>query len=230
MRTLRPDRWDTIATGIGNSIVDLPSLRVPYAGFDPWVRLTLLCGGGVLLVLGMCLALAPRPRTFGAAVALGTLYAVPIVEHGPRHPYLDGAVFALLLGLLLWADRVGPREVPLAVVFAATALLAAAIVAPRLDSGTPWIDYEKLAESLQGGKTETFRWNHHYGPLNWSRDGLELARVRSRGDLYMKTVALERFDGTSWTQSRDTLADDEDTEIAAATRAGRRRSTSRSRA
>jgi transglutaminase-like putative cysteine protease len=213
-RTLRPDRWDALAGGIGTAIIDLPSVRVPYGGFDVWVRATLLTGGGLLLVIGVCLALLPRPRLFGAAVALGTLYAVPIVEHGPRHPTLDGAVFALLLGFLLWADRIGAREAPLAVGFAAVALLAAVIAAPRVDSGRPWIDYEKLAESLQGGKTETFRWNHRYGPLNWSRDGLELARARTRGDLYMKTVALERFDGTAWTQSRDSLADGDDTEIA----------------
>ena len=215
VRLLRPNHWDELATGIGNAIAALPSLRIPYGGFDDWVRLTLIGGGGLLLTIGLCLALLPRPRVFGAAVALGTLYAVPIVEHAPRHPIVDGAAFAVLLGLLLWGDRIGPRDAPVAVGFAAVALLAAAIGAPRIDSGTPWVDYEKLAEALQGGKSETFRWNHSYGPLNWSRDGLELARVRSRGDLYMKTASLERFDGVAWSQGRDSLSSDEDTEIAA---------------
>jgi protein-glutamine gamma-glutamyltransferase len=214
-RALRPDRWDELVVGVSGAITDLPSLRVPYAGFDPWVRATLLTGGGLLLAIGMCLALAPRPRVFGAAVALGTLYVVPIVEHGPAHPMVDGAAFAILLGFLLWSDRVGARDLPLAATFGLVALLAALIAAPRIDSDRPWVDYEALAEALQGGKTETFRWNHSYGPLNWSRDGLELARVRSRGDLYMKTASLERFDGREWTQSRDSLASDDDTEITA---------------
>jgi transglutaminase-like putative cysteine protease len=214
-RTLRPDRWAELAIGLSRAITDLPSLRVPYAGFDPWIRATLLTGGGLLMAIGLCLALLPRPRVFGAAVALGTLYAVPIVEHGPAHPIADGAAFAVLLGFLLWSDRVGARDVPLAVAFGLVALLAALIAAPRIDSGRPWIDYEKLAEALQGGKTETFSWNHSYGPLHWSRDGLELARVRSRGDLYMKTASLERFDGREWTQDRGSLASDEDTDIAA---------------
>lgn len=213
--SLRPDHWDELTTGVARAITDLPSLRVPYAGFDPWIRATLLTGGGLLLALGMCLALLPRPRALGAAVALGTLYVVPIVERGPAHPTADGAVFAILLGLLLWSDRVGARDVPLAAAFGLMALLAALLAAPRLDSSRPWVDYEHLAESLQGGKTETFRWNHSYGPLHWSRDGLELARVRSRGDLYMKTASLERFDGRGWTQSRDALATDDDTQIAA---------------
>jgi len=214
-RPLRPDRWDELAANIGTAIADLPGLRVPYAGFDPWVRATMLAGGGVLLVTGLCLAMARRPHVFGAAVALGTLYVVPIVEHGPRHPYLDGAVFALLLGFLLWVDRVGPREAPLAALFGIAALVAGLLVAPHIDSRAPWVDYEAIAESLQGGKTETFHWNHSYGPLNWSRDGLELARVRTRGDVYMKTATLERFNGVSWEQSRDVLASDDDTELAA---------------
>ncbi|HMJ36623.1 MAG TPA: transglutaminase-like domain-containing protein [Baekduia sp.] len=214
LAALRPDRWDTLVVGIGDAIATLPALRVPYRGQDVLVRAVLLSGGGLLLAVGACLALLPRPRMFGAAVALGVLYAVPVVEHAPTHPYLDGSVFALLLGALLWADRLGQREAPVAIGLAVVAVLAAAIVAPAVDSNRPWVDYEALAESLQAGKTTTFTWNHDYAPLTWPRDGVELARVRSRGDLYLKTADLEVFRDGAWKQTREVLGGDDDTEFA----------------
>jgi transglutaminase-like putative cysteine protease len=210
---LRPDRWDTLASQLGNAIATLPALRVPYRGTDPWVRAVLEAGGGLLMVAAACLALAPRPRVFAAAFCLGVLYAVAIVEHRPAHPYLDGAVFALLLGALVWVDRLRQREAPVAVALAVVAVLASAIAAPHIDSQRPWVDYEALAESLQAGKSTTFTWNHSYAPLTWPRDGLELARVRTRGDLYIKTANLDAFDGTSWRQERDLLASEDDTEF-----------------
>jgi hypothetical protein len=215
LAVLRPDRWDTLVVALADAIATLPALRVPYRGQDVWVRAVLLSGGGLLLVIGSVLALLPRPRLFGAAVALGVLYTVPVVEHSPSHPYLDGAVFAMLLGALLWADRVGQREARAAVGLALVAVLAAALVAPRIDSQEPWVDYEALAESLQAGKTTTFTWNHDYAPLDWPRDGVELARVRSRGDLYLKTADLEAFRGGAWKQTREVLGDGEDTQFAA---------------
>jgi transglutaminase-like putative cysteine protease len=215
-RTLRPDHWDILVAGIGDGLSSLPALRVPYRGFDPWIRSVLLGGGGLLLLAGACLALAPHPRRFAAALCLGLLYAVPIVESAPRHPYLDGTIFAALLGTCLWGDRLRPGDRPLAVGLALAALLAGAIAAPRVDSGKPWVNYEALAESLQGGRSTSYAWNHSYGPLNWARDGLEVARVRARGDLYIKTANLERFDGIGWRQARDVLAGGRDTELATA--------------
>ncbi|HEY4097808.1 MAG TPA: transglutaminase domain-containing protein [Baekduia sp.] len=212
---LRPDRWDTLTANLANGIGTLPALRMPYRGVDPWVRAVLLSGGGLLVLLGAALALAPRPRVYGAALVLGVLYVVPIVEHAPDHPYLDGALFALLLGVLLWADRLNRREAPVAAAIAVVAVLAAALVAPHVDSGKPWVDYEALAESLQSGKSTTFTWNHDYAPLTWPRDGLELARVRTRGDLYLKTADLETFGGGAWKQSRAALGGrSDDTEFA----------------
>jgi transglutaminase-like putative cysteine protease len=96
---------------------------------------------------------------------------------------------------------------------AVVAVLGSALLAPHLDSPKPWVDYEALAEALQGGKTTTFTWNHSYGPLDWPRDGLEVARVRSRGDLYIKTANLEDFDGREWRQSKGVLGGDQDTQI-----------------
>ncbi|WCB94237.1 hypothetical protein DSM104299_02967 [Baekduia alba] len=211
---LRPDRWDTLTVNLVNAVGTLPALRMPYRGTDPWVRAVLISGGGLLLLLAACLALAPRPRTFAAATCLAVLYVVAIVEHRPEHPYAGGAVFALLLGAMLWGDHLHGREAPAAVALGVVAVVASTILAPHLDSTKPWVDYEAIAESLQAGKSTTFSWNHSYAPLDWPRDGVELARVRSRGDLYMKTVNLEDFDGREWVQATGVLPDDDDTQIA----------------
>jgi transglutaminase-like putative cysteine protease len=211
---LRPDRWDTLSVHIADAIGALPDLRMPYRGSDPWVRAVLICGGGLLLLAGAILALAPRPRTFAAVLCLGVLYVVAITEHRPSHPYLDGILFSLLLAAMLWSERLAEREAPVAATIAVVAVLGSALLAPHLDSPRPWVDYEALAESLQGGKTTTFTWNHSYGPLDWPRDGSEIARVRARGDLYLKTANLEDFDGREWRQDKGVLSDGEDTQFA----------------
>jgi transglutaminase-like putative cysteine protease len=210
---LRPDRWDTLTVNLADAIGTLPALRMPYRGTDPWVRAVLISGGGLLLLMAACLALAPRPRTFGAALCLGVLYVVAIIEHRPAHPYFDGAVFALLLGALLWGDRLQGREAPVATTLGVAAILGSALLAPHLDSSRPWVDYEAIAESLQAGKSTTFTWNHSYAPLTWPRDGRELARVRARGDLYMKTANLEDFDGREWVQAKGVLPAGDDTQF-----------------
>jgi hypothetical protein len=211
---LRPDRWDSLTVEIANGIGTLPALRMPYRGTDLWVRAVLISGGGVLLLIAACLALLPRPRVFGAAMTLGFMYVVAIIEHRPDHPYFDGAVFALLLGAMLWGDRLRAAEAPVAIALGIAAVLGSALLAPSLDSRKPWVDYEAIAESLQAGKTTSFSWNHSYAPLNWPRDGLEVARVRARGDLYMKTANLEDFDGREWRQATNVLGDRDDTEMA----------------
>ncbi|HEX5926892.1 MAG TPA: transglutaminase domain-containing protein [Baekduia sp.] len=210
---LRPDRWDTLSINLGNAIVALPDLRMPYRGADPWVRAVLVSGGGLLLLAGAILALAPRPQTVAAALCLGVLYVVAIIEHRPSHPYLDGILFSLLLGTMLWGERLTGREAPVAVTIGVVAVLGSALLAPHLDSPKPWVDYEALAEALQGGKTTTFTWNHSYGPLNWPRDGSEIARVRARGELYLKTANLEDFDGREWRQDTGVLPAGEDTQF-----------------
>jgi transglutaminase-like putative cysteine protease len=214
LAALRPAHWDTLVVNLADGIGTLPALRMPYRGTDVWVHAVLLSGGGLLLLIGAVLALLPRPRMFGSALALAVLYGVPIVERAPAHPYLDGAVFALLLGALLCADRLGQREAPVAGTIAVVAVLGAAILAPHVDSAKPWVDYEALAESLQSGKSTSFTWNHDYAPITWPRDGLELARVRSRGSLYLKTANLEEFHDGAWIQSHRILLDRDDTEFA----------------
>jgi len=202
---LRPDHWDDLAVAVANAVAELPGIRVPYRGTDAWVRIVLLGCGGLLLAAAAILALRPRPRPMGAAVLVAVLvavlYAVPVVQRGPDHPWLDGAVFAVLLGGLLLGDRLRGRGAAPAAGLALMAVLGGALLAARVDGGTPWIDYESLAEKLQGGASETFSWNHTYKPLTWSRDGLELARVTSRRPLYLKTTNLQRFDGVDWVRA-----------------------------
>jgi transglutaminase-like putative cysteine protease len=211
---LRPDRWDSLTAQIANGVGTLPALRMPYRGTDAWVRTVLISGGGLLLLIAACLALAPRPRTFGAAMTLGFMYVVAIIEHRPDHPYFGGAVFTLLFGAMLWAERLrGGSEASVAVGLGVAAVLASVLLAPSLDSQKPWIDYEAIAESLQSGKSTSFSWNHSYAPLTWPRDGLEMARVRARGDLYLKTANLEQFDGREWRQVANVLGDGDDTEF-----------------
>ena len=110
---LRPDRWDTLSVNLGNAIVALPDLRMPYRGNDAWVR--------AVLVSRRRPAAAGRrdPRARAAAAdagrpryCLGVLYVVAIIEHRPSHPYLDGIVFSLLLGAMLWGERLSGREAP----------------------------------------------------------------------------------------------------------------------
>jgi transglutaminase-like putative cysteine protease len=210
---LRPDRWDTLSINLGNALVALPDLRMPYRGNDAWVRAVLISGGGLLLLAAAILALAPRPQTLMAAFCLGVLYVVAIIEHRPSHPYLDGILFSLLLGAILWGERLSGREAPIAATIGLIAVLGSALLAPHLNAPKPWVDYEALAEALQGGKTTTFSWNHSYGPLNWPRDGSEIARVRARGELYLKTANLEDFDGREWRQEKGVLPAGEDTEF-----------------
>ncbi|HWI74607.1 MAG TPA: transglutaminaseTgpA domain-containing protein, partial [Baekduia sp.] len=210
---LRPDHWDTLAVDAANGIDTLPALRMPYRGTNEWVRIILISGGGLLLIGAAILALMPRPWIFGSAFTLTILYVTAIIEHRPDHPYFDGAVFALLLAAFLWGDRLTGKETPVAASLAVGAVLASALLAPHLDSRNPWVDYEAIAESLQAGKTTTFNWNHSYAPLTWPRDGQELARVRARGDLYLKTANLEEFDGREWVQSKSGLGGGDDTQM-----------------
>ena len=212
---LRPDRWDTLSINLGNAIVALPDLRMPYRGNDAWVRVVL------------------RQRRRPAAARRGDPRARPAAADARRPRSASGSstwwrssstvrrtptstaiLFSLLLGAMLWGERLSGRETPVVATVGLVAVLGSALLAPHLDAPKPWVDYEALAEALQGGKTTTFTWNHSYGPLNWPRDGSEIARVRARGELYLKTANLEDFDGREWRQDKGVLPAGEDTEFA----------------
>jgi transglutaminase-like putative cysteine protease len=200
---LDPRAWDELAGGIGQGLSAVPSVSVPYGGGEEWTRTVLVLGGGALIGASALLAFAPRrDGRFGyplaAAVALATLYAVPVIQRNGDQPFLGGAVFALLLALFLWLERVERRNTALAASIVAVAAVAGLIAAPHLDGAHALLDYEGLAQSLSPAASTQYSWNHSYGPLDWPRDGREVLRVRSSQRSYWKAVNLTAFDGLRW--------------------------------
>jgi hypothetical protein len=213
LRMFGPHHWDELVAGMSQGISSTPAITVPYRGLDEWVRIAILSGGTALLALAALLAFWPR-RTgtdgypIAAAVALGTLYAVPIIEHGPDTPYFDGALFCILLAAFLWLERVPSEQVVIATTCVVATATVGAIVAPRLDGLRPWFNYEAFAEKLEPKKAEAFSWTHSYGPLTWSRDGREMLRIKASTVAYWKAANLDEFDGVRWRvapPSRDAL-------------------------
>ncbi|HEV2774407.1 MAG TPA: transglutaminaseTgpA domain-containing protein [Solirubrobacteraceae bacterium] len=205
LRYFGPRNWDVLAGGIGQGLGAVSTVRTPYAGLDEWTRIVIVLGGGALIGLAALLAFAPRRggafgMPGGAAVALGALYTLPVMQHDIRLPYLAGLLFALLLAAFLWLERVERRSAGLAAGLVAAAALAGYVAAPALDGDRPLLDYEELAQSISAAETTQYRWNHDYGPLDWPRDGREVLRVRARQRAYWKAVNLVAFDGARWVQ------------------------------
>jgi hypothetical protein len=207
--------WGEFLDSFGSGISTTPGITVPYRGVDDWVRIALLSGGTALLGLAAVLAFWPRRggglgSPLPAAVALGVLYAVPIVEHGPETPYFDGMLFCILLAAFLWVERLRNDQVGVATACVVLVAILGAIIGPKLDGHRPWFDYEAFAEKLEPTKAEAFSWNHSYGPLDWPRDGRELLRVQAKRSAYWKATNLSDFDGVRWRAgrpSRDVVAD-----------------------
>ncbi len=203
--------WGVLADGVGEGIGALPDLNIPYRGLDDWVRWIVMTGAGLLGVVAAVLAFAPGApcgrarRSLGAAVALGLLYGVAIVERDPTSPFASGLEWALLLAVFLGADRLaairGARPRVAAAAVAAVTMALAAIIAPQLDGARPIVDYRSFGQDIARGKQDVFDWNHSYSPLRWPRDGRELLRVKAKTAAYWKTVSLPRFDGERWLQA-----------------------------
>jgi protein-glutamine gamma-glutamyltransferase len=207
LRMFGPHGWDELVNGMIQGIGTTPGITVPYRGVDEWVRTAILSGGTALLGLAALLAFSPRRggglgSPLPAAVALGTLYAVPIIEHGPESPYFDGMLFCILLAGLLWLERLRADQVGVSIACVVAVAVVGAIVAPRIDAARPWFDYESFAEKLEPTKAVAFSWNHSYGPLHWPRDGRELLRVKAKRSAYWKATNLSDFDGVRWRQGR----------------------------
>ena len=207
VRLLGPRNWDELASGLAQGMESLPAITVPYRGVDEWVRIALIGSGVALTGLAALIAFWPRPqaRTPGqslpAAIALGALFTVPIVEHGPTAPYLSGAVFCILLATFLWLERLRADQIGVGLACVLGATVAGGFVAPHLDGSSPWLDYEQIAEDLQPERAATFSWDHNYGPMTWPRDGREVLRIKASHQTYWKTVNLDAFDGLRWIDS-----------------------------
>ncbi len=204
--------WGELREGVGEGLSALPNLNIPYRGLNDWVRWVVLSGAALLGVVAAALAFAPgvaagvpqRRRFVLAALVLGILYGVPVVERNPESPYLSGAGFAVLLALFLGAERLtavrGVRPRAIAVTGGVLALALGALAAPGLNGGSPWIDYRGLASDLAERNQTAFNWNHSYSPLRWPRDGREVIRVKAKESAYWKATVLRRFDGVRWVQ------------------------------
>jgi transglutaminase-like putative cysteine protease len=210
LRLLVPDAWDDLAAALADGIGAMPGVTVPYRGVDEWVRTAIMTGGTLITVLAALVAFWPeRNRAantgpgfpLAAAVILGVLYGVPIVERGPDHPYLGGAIFCVLLGTFLWVERLRADQIGLAAAGLLGAALVGLVVAPRLDAADPWLDYQKIAADLEPATTARFDWDHRYGPLDWPREGREILRIKSPTQSYWKASTLDEFDGYRWRHS-----------------------------
>jgi transglutaminase-like putative cysteine protease len=216
LRMLWPKGWDELVSGMAQGISSTPGITVPYRGLDDWVRIAIVSGGTALLALAALLAFWPRRgggygHPLAAAVALTTLYAVPIIEHSPQRPYLGGTVFCILLAAFLWLERLHSDQLAIGGACVVLAAIAGAVIAPRIDGTRPWFDYESFAEKLEPNKAEAFSWTHSYGPLHWPRDGREMLRIKAKTSTYWKAVNLDDFDGVRWRQgapSRDQQLDE----------------------
>ncbi|MDP1849939.1 MAG: transglutaminase-like domain-containing protein [Solirubrobacteraceae bacterium] len=216
LRFFGPRGWDDLAGGIAQGLGAVSTVRTPYGGADEWTRIVIVLGGCALLGLAALLAFAPRRRgAFGipgaAAVALGALYTLPVMQHDIRLPYLAGLLFALLLAAFLWLERVERRSAGMAAALVAVAALTGYVAAPSLDGDRPLLDYEELAQSLSAADTSQYRWNHDYGPLDWPRDGREVLRVSAPHRAYWKAINLVAFDGVRWVHNARQAPDGQET-------------------
>jgi len=182
----------------------LPNALVPYLGPSHDVRLVIVLGAAVLVLdAAAVLAFAPGPlgdgRRAAAALPLVALAVVPSTLVRPEWPYMQGLVLFGLLAAFMWGERVREGATASAVGIVALAGVAAAIAAPRIDSGSPWLNYRAWAGTRAAVHLDSFDWNQTYGPLRWPQNGHEVLTVQAAkyGD-YWKAEDLDTFDGYRW--------------------------------
>jgi transglutaminase-like putative cysteine protease len=196
-------RVEAIANGIGNGLSALPGVLVPYLGVNPWVRIVISLGPGLLL-LGSALAVCTRSpselRRAVAALQLSALVVIPAMVMHPLLPYLQGLLLFALVAAFMWGERVVSRRSGAALAVIAAAALFATLLASPLSQHHPWFNYQSLAGSLEPTHLETFDWTQRYGPYNWPRDGRTVMTVKARRPDYWKAENLDVFDGVAWSQ------------------------------
>jgi protein-glutamine gamma-glutamyltransferase len=195
------------ADGIGQGLSALPGVLVPYSGINHWIRTVNLLGAAILLLdAGLLLAFAPPAlgdmRRAGAALPLIALAVVPAALVRPSVPYLHGVLLFGLLAFFMWGERVpAGRRGSVVLACVATGALAM-ILAPALEQGSPWLNYQALTRDLTPAHVDSFDWTQSYGPLNWPRTGNVVMAVTPspaawRGE-YWKAEDLNTFDGVGW--------------------------------
>jgi transglutaminase-like putative cysteine protease len=148
--------------------------------------------------------MAFAPRAFGdarraaAALPLVALAIVPSTLVRPELAYLQGLLLFTLLAAFMWGERVRHERAASALAIAALAGVGGAIVAPRIDQRTPWVDYRAWTGTAARAHVDTFNWNQTYGPLRWPRSGHEVLTVQARTRDYWKAEDLDTFNGHAW--------------------------------
>jgi protein-glutamine gamma-glutamyltransferase len=191
------------ADRIGEGLQALPNVLVPYLGTSHAVRLVIVLGAAVLLLdAAAVLAFAARDvgdgRRAAAALPLLALAVVPMTLVRPQLPYLQGLLLFGLLAAFMWGERLRRDAAATALTVAAVAGVAGALVAPRIDSRAPWVDYRSWTGTLVNGHVDSFNWNQTYGPLRWPRSGHQVLTVHARSGDYWKAEDLDTFDGRAW--------------------------------
>jgi hypothetical protein len=197
---LKPKHLDELGDGLARGAEALNTVRLPYLGKEPWVLTTVQLSGAGICWLAALLATWPtggRTRA-GALLLLLTLAAAPVVSLGADKPALLGVALAALTAAFLWLERLARRPGLGAIALAALVAVTAVPLGAAADREEPWFDYKAFSEKLSGGVPVTFTWDHDYGPINWTRDGIELFRVQSDRPHYWKADVLNTFDDDKW--------------------------------
>src|SRR5450755_258692 len=196
---------------IGTGLQALPNALVPYVGPGRPVRTVIVLGAAVL-ALDAAAVMAFAPRTFGdarraaAALPLIALAIVPSTLVRPEFPYLQGLLLFGLLAAFMWGERVRRDAMASAVAVAAMAGVAGAVLAPRIDQRSPWLDYRAWAGNLVRVHIDSFNWNQTYGPLHWPHAGHVVMTVAAKTGDYWKAEDLDTFNGYAWVQGAPPVA------------------------
>lgn len=200
------------ANRIGTGLEGLPNALVPYVGTSHAIRLVIVLGAAVLLLdAAAVLAFAGRDgssfgdgRRAAAALPLTALAVVPSTLIRPEFPYLQGLLLFALLAAFLWAERVRRGTVASALAIVGIAGIGAALAAPRIDQGKPWVNYRAWAGSAAAVHVDRFDWNQTYGPLRWPQAGHQVLAVQARTPEYWKAEDLDTFNGYAWIGGSET--------------------------
>jgi transglutaminase-like putative cysteine protease len=214
---LKPAHWHELIDGLISGSQSLGTVRLPYAGPDPWPRLTLQVAGSVLLTAAALLACWPRVGgrasrgyLFLSLMALLVAVVSPVVSLGGARPLLLGAGIAALTVCFLWLERLPLRPGLGVALLLGVALAGALPLAAVADRGEPWFDYKSFAEGLGPDDPVRFSWDQRYGPIDWPREGNEVMRVKSDEPHYWKAANLERFDGIGFADAGSVERDGDD--------------------
>ena len=197
---LAPAQWGELRTQIQGGMGGIEQAELPYAGSDPWIRLTLVLGAPALVALAGMIAFWPAgrrgPARTAALAVLLIAYGIAATLDNPGAEAFWGIVLLVLAVAWLWAPRLQPgrRAAALAVAFGAGVL---ALPATAKLNGPAWWDYENWSW-FGAQRTVSFDWNHSYGPLDWPREGTTVMSVDTSAPLYWKASVLDRFDGYGW--------------------------------